>query len=77
MRGGAVALCGALLLACAAAYTVDCNHEYTDCDNEISELLDNSVAEIYPPYIKLGLKLTLSLLFAKGMTVTTSVLNQE
>ncbi|KAG7298153.1 hypothetical protein JYU34_018932 [Plutella xylostella] len=33
------AWCAALLLACAsaAAYTVDCNHEYTDCENELNK----------------------------------------
>ncbi|KAJ0173765.1 hypothetical protein K1T71_010914 [Dendrolimus kikuchii] len=43
MGARAVALwCALLLLACARApvhaYTVDCNHEYTDCDTELSKL---------------------------------------
>ncbi|CAG9565313.1 unnamed protein product [Danaus chrysippus] len=33
-----VALLCAMLCAGAAPYTVDCNHEYTDCDNELSKL---------------------------------------
>lgn len=38
MRVCAVALwCAAMLAARAAAYTVDCNHEYTDCNGELSE----------------------------------------
>ncbi|XP_072930099.1 putative epidermal cell surface receptor isoform X2 [Epargyreus clarus] len=35
----AVALwCAVVVCARAAAYTVDCNHEYTDCDTELSKL---------------------------------------
>lgn len=34
----AVALwCVVLFAARASAYTVDCNHEYTDCDTELSK----------------------------------------
>ncbi|XP_038207030.1 uncharacterized protein LOC119828818 isoform X3 [Zerene cesonia] len=29
------------VVACAAAYTVDCNHEYTDCDTELSKLVSD------------------------------------
>ncbi|XP_045528071.1 putative epidermal cell surface receptor isoform X1 [Pieris brassicae] len=29
----------AVLLAGAACYTIDCNHEYTDCDTELSKLM--------------------------------------
>ncbi|CAH2264159.1 jg8112 [Pararge aegeria aegeria] len=36
----AAALWCALAVA-AAAYTVDCNHEYTDCDTELSKLTDD------------------------------------
>lgn len=39
MCARAVALWCALVVAAsarAAAYTVDCNHEYTDCDTELS-----------------------------------------
>ncbi|KAJ8713886.1 hypothetical protein PYW08_007506 [Mythimna loreyi] len=41
MSAGAVALWCALVVAVsvrAAAYTVDCNHEYTDCDTELSKI---------------------------------------
>ncbi|KAJ2953164.1 hypothetical protein O0L34_g737 [Tuta absoluta] len=37
-RACAVALWCALAVAGAAAYTVDCNHEYTDCDTELSKI---------------------------------------
>ncbi|CAK1552323.1 unnamed protein product [Leptosia nina] len=50
----AVALC-AVLLASAAAYTVDCNHEYTDCDTELSKLMsedDEGQAGTQPPFIE-------------------------
>ncbi|XP_045502574.1 putative epidermal cell surface receptor [Colias croceus] len=29
------------VVACATAYTVDCNHEYTDCDTELSKLVSD------------------------------------
>ncbi|KAM3962555.1 LOW QUALITY PROTEIN: stranded at second [Aphomia sociella] len=39
MWSGVVALwCAAALLSVTAAYTVDCNHEYTDCDSELGKL---------------------------------------
>lgn len=39
MSARALALWCALVVAlsAAAAYTVDCNHEYTDCETELSE----------------------------------------
>ncbi|XP_049877919.1 putative epidermal cell surface receptor isoform X2 [Pectinophora gossypiella] len=58
VRACAVALWCALAVAGAAAYTVDCNHEYTDCDTELSELTasrgkigaeDDEVPSTLPP----------------------------
>lgn len=41
----AVALwCALALVAGAAAYTVDCNHEYTDCDTELGEFTTAAAA---------------------------------
>lgn len=40
MFARAVALwCAVAGVATAAGYTVDCNHEYADCDTELSECL--------------------------------------
>ncbi|XP_047506274.1 putative epidermal cell surface receptor isoform X2 [Pieris napi] len=36
---GAYVVLYAVLLAGVACYTIDCNHEYTDCDTELSKLM--------------------------------------
>ncbi|XP_026314931.1 putative epidermal cell surface receptor isoform X3 [Hyposmocoma kahamanoa] len=49
MRVRVVALVCALVVAHAAAYTVDCNHEYTDCDTELSKIANDDDDSLSSP----------------------------
>ncbi|XP_059058256.1 putative epidermal cell surface receptor [Achroia grisella] len=69
MWTGVVALwCAAALLTAAAGYTVDCNHEYTDCDTELSKITSED-EDVVLPKATSNVELTTTL----PLTTTTEV----